>query len=83
MDNKYGLGSNKVAHEHHETSHKPAADMRCRFCGSHALALCSTMHDHRCERCGQWQNDVPRAIRPGAAPTTSGAEAPYFASVSG
>lgn len=60
MDNKYGLGSNKVAHEHHEASHKtPAAEMRCRFCGSHALALCSTMHDHRCERCGQWQNDVP------------------------
>ena len=34
MDNKYGLGSNKVAHEHHEASHKtPAAEMRCRFCG--------------------------------------------------
>lgn len=61
MDNKYGLGSNKVAHEHHEAHHKSSAQpvLACRFCGGTHLTLCSTMHDHRCEHCGQWQNDLP------------------------
>lgn len=56
MDNKYGLGSSKVAHENHKSQ---AAAMRCRFCNSPTLTLCPTLRDHRCEDCGQWQNDVP------------------------
>lgn len=61
MDNKYGLGSSKVAHEHHEAHHKSSAQpaLACRFCSGTHLSLCSTMHDHRCEDCGQWQNDLP------------------------
>ena len=60
MDNKYGLGSAKVATEHHETHHKPSDKpaLVCKFCGSHQLALSQTMHDHRCADCGEWQNDI-------------------------
>jgi len=60
MDNKYGLGSSKVATEHHETHHKPAtaAALACRFCKSDQLVLSQTMHDHKCSDCGEWQNDV-------------------------
>jgi hypothetical protein len=65
MDNKYGLGSNKVAHEHHDAHHKPAATMNCRYCGSTHVTLCSTMHDHRCEQCGKWQNDIPSGYSTG------------------
>ena len=61
MDNKYGLGSSKVAHEHHdaqvESSAKPV--LVCRFCGHDHLTLSQTMHDHRCNKCGEWQNDIP------------------------
>ena len=60
MDNKYGLGSSRVAHEHHDAvnkhSHAPTAS--CKHCGHSALTLCNTMHDHRCNQCGAWQNDV-------------------------
>ncbi|MGB4812580.1 MAG: hypothetical protein WBP13_08900 [Methylophilaceae bacterium] len=61
MDNKYGLGSTKVATEHHETHHKTALlhDAHCKFCGSNNLALSPTMHDHHCNDCGKWQLDVP------------------------
>ncbi len=60
MDNKYGLGSTRVAQEHHETHAKSAANPAhvCRFCGHDHLTLCKTMQDHRCDRCGEWQNDA-------------------------
>ena len=66
MDNKYSLGSTKVAHEHHEAmlkSTRPA--IVCRFCGSDRLSLCPTMHDHLCESCGNYQNDVPQGYSTG------------------
>lgn len=62
MDNKYGLGSSKVANQHHETHHSKAAlhhPLTCKFCQHTHLVLSLTMHDHRCASCGQWQNDVP------------------------
>jgi hypothetical protein len=67
MDNKYGLGSTKVATEHHETHHKvPAANARhCKFCGGANLALSPTMHDHHCADCGEWQSDVPQGYSTG------------------
>lgn len=67
MDNKYGLGSTKVAKEHHENHHKsPVAHAsHCRFCGSVNLVLSSTMHDHRCADCGEWQVDVPQGYSTG------------------
>ena len=48
MDNKYGLGSNKVATEHHETHHKTAAihPTNCKFCNSPNLTLSPSLHDH-------------------------------------
>lgn len=61
MDNKYGLGSSKVAHEHHDAQLKAedaSAAMRCRFCQSTRLTLSPTMHDHMCDDCGEWQADV-------------------------
>ena len=60
MDNKYGLGSTRVAQEHHETQAKSTANPAhaCRFCGHDHLTLCKTMQDHRCDRCGEWQNDA-------------------------
>jgi hypothetical protein len=57
MDNKYGLGSSRVAHEHHDASH-PHQGTACKYCGHTELTLCTTMHDHRCNHCGEWQNDV-------------------------
>lgn len=67
MDNKYGLGSTKVATEHHETHHKSPAGQttQCKFCGSHDLTLSPTMHDHLCNACGEWQNDVPQGYSTG------------------
>lgn len=60
MDNKYGLGSSKVATEHHELhhkgSHKPI--LACKYCGGRQLLASQTMHDHRCIDCGEWQQDV-------------------------
>lgn len=67
MDNKYGLGSTKVATEHHETHHK-TPDLhatQCKFCGSGNLVLSPTMHDHRCADCGEWQLDVPQGYSTG------------------
>jgi len=61
MDNKYGLGSAKVAHAHHEAKHKhtPLMTRICAHCGHDHLTLCPTMNDHYCAKCGQYQNDVP------------------------
>ncbi len=60
MDNKYGLGSSRVAHEHHDAVHKQthAPTASCKHCGHTGLSLCHTMHDHRCNQCGEWQNDI-------------------------
>lgn len=57
MDNKYGLGSNKVATEHHENHPKTDA-ASCKFCGATTLHYSPTLHDHQCEACGEWQMDV-------------------------
>ena len=67
MDNKYGLGSAKVATEHHETHHKVADKpaLVCKFCNSDQLVLSQTMHDHRCAHCGEWQNDVSMSYATG------------------
>lgn len=67
MDNKYGLGSTKVATEHHETHHKTPVSHaeNCKFCGASSLVLCLTMHDHRCTECGEWQLDVPQGYSTG------------------
>jgi hypothetical protein len=67
MDNKYGLGSSKVATEHHETHHKtPVAHTKhCKFCSSSDLVLSPTLHDHRCAQCGELQHDVPQGYSTG------------------
>ena len=67
MDNKYGLGSTKVAKSHHETHHKTHTTHQgdCKFCGASQLELSLTMHDHRCIECGEWQNDVPAGYSTG------------------
>jgi len=61
MDNKYGLGSSKVANEHHDAHHKITSQQpsHCKFCQHPHLVLSQTMHDHRCANCGKWQNDIP------------------------
>ncbi len=66
MDNKYALGSTKVAAEHHETVHKSAVESRiCKFCKSTRLVLCPTMHDHKCSECGEWQQNVEKSYATG------------------
>ena len=66
MDNKYALGSTKVAREHHEAAHKSAMPSRiCKFCGSVSLVLSQTMHDHKCSDCGEWQQDVEKSYATG------------------
>jgi len=55
MDNKYGLGSSKVAVE----LHKKDQQLKCRSCDGEHLHYCPTMQDHKCEDCGEWQNDIP------------------------
>jgi hypothetical protein len=66
MDNKYGLGSAKVATAHHETKH-PATPTpaTCIDCGSGQLILCPTMNDHYCKDCGQYQSDLPAGYSTG------------------
>ena len=60
MDNKYGLGSAKVACAHHETKrHSSPLPATCRLCGSERLTLCPTMNDHFCVDCGEYQRDLP------------------------
>lgn len=64
MDNKYGLGSRRLATEHHQ-SHREVVrsasyhHMACRVCKSTHLRLCPTMQDHQCLDCGEWQMDLP------------------------
>jgi hypothetical protein len=67
MDNKYGLGSTKVATEQHETHHKTPEihATQCKFCGSSDIVLSPTMQDHLCNACGEWQNDVPQGYSTG------------------
>jgi hypothetical protein len=67
MDNKYGLGSTKVATEHHAHHHKSVSSMplACKFCQSTSITLCPTMQDHRCDDCGEWQQDVPMGYSTG------------------
>ncbi|MDX1916055.1 MAG: hypothetical protein SFU55_10760 [Methylophilus sp.] len=71
MDNKYGLGSTKVAKEHHELHHKSAEDiaLRCKFCDGTNLILSISMHDHRCHDCGEWQSDIPQGYSTGRSST--------------
>ncbi len=67
MDNKYGLGSAKVATAHHETHHKPSStqSMACRFCNSSNLIFCPTLEDHYCKECGEYQSDLPAGYSTG------------------
>ena len=67
MDNKYGLGSTKVATEHHESHEKKVAShaTHCKFCLKTNLVFSPTMHDHRCADCDEWQNDIPQGYSTG------------------
>ncbi len=69
MDNKYGLGSTKVAIEHHQAVLKSRPSTKpvlvCHYCGHDHLVFCQTMNDHRCENCGEWQNDLPMGYSTG------------------
>ncbi|EUJ11731.1 hypothetical protein Meth11DRAFT_2577 [Methylophilaceae bacterium 11] len=67
MDNKYGLGSTKVATEQHTLHHKSESSTQavCKFCNSTHLVFSPTMHDHRCDDCGEWQQDVPQGYSTG------------------
>ena len=55
MDNKYGLGSSKVATE----GHRKNKNNECKFCSFKSLRYCPTMEDHQCKACNRWQNDLP------------------------
>lgn len=65
MDNKYGLGSKRLASEHqqqhhrHDTQSASYHPLHCRFCQSPRLRLCPTLQDHQCDECGEWQQDTP------------------------
>lgn len=65
MDNKYGLGSRRLATEHHHQTHKDASKavshhpLVCRACMGSNLRLCPSMQDHQCNDCGEWQMDLP------------------------
>jgi hypothetical protein len=67
MDNKYGLGSAKVAHVHHDAKHESSEvpAMTCYHCGGDHLILCPTMNDHFCKDCGKYQSDVPAGYSSG------------------
>ncbi len=65
MDNKYALGSTKVATEHHEVAHKNKPSLVCKFCNSAQLVLCPTMHDHKCSHCAEWQQDIENSYATG------------------
>lgn len=67
MDNKYGLGSSKVAHVRHDAKHPTSgtAEHTCRHCGNSPLVLCTTMDDHFCPACGQYQSDLPAGYSTG------------------
>ncbi|MFM9912879.1 MAG: hypothetical protein ACKVN9_05040 [Methylophilaceae bacterium] len=66
MDNKYALGSSKVAHEHHDAKLKETSPvLHCRFCGGEHLIYSPTMEDHHCQDCGQNQEDLPQGYSTG------------------
>ena len=67
MDNKYGLGSVRVASEHHAAHHKATVHhhANCKFCGSQTLVLSPTLRDHRCANCGELQVDIPQGYSTG------------------
>lgn len=67
MDNKYGLGSAKVAHVHDDARRvaSPVTAMTCCNCGSDRLILCPTLNDHFCKACGEYQGDVPAGYSTG------------------
>ena len=67
MDNKYGLGSAKVATAHHDSKAKSDSPdyLSCCYCGSLNLFFCSTMSDHYCKDCGEYQSDVPAGYATG------------------
>lgn len=67
MDNKYGLGSAKVAHVHQDAKRGAATvpAMTCYNCGSDRLILCPTMNDHFCKDCGEYQSDIPAGYSTG------------------
>lgn len=66
MDNKYGLGSTRVAHAHHDAVKATVeTPLTCRFCGSQHMTLNTTMNDHFCKDCGQYQGDVPAGYSTG------------------
>ncbi len=64
MDNKYGLGSSKVATE----IHKRSSGSNCQFCKNKELRYCPTMEDHQCLKCDRWQNDLPNNYATGRSP---------------
>ncbi|MCX7628572.1 MAG: hypothetical protein N2Z69_09235 [Methylophilaceae bacterium] len=68
MDNKYGLGSAKVATAYHEARVKASSGMTmlvCRYCSSTNLLFCATMNDHYCKDCGEYQSDLPAGYATG------------------
>jgi ribosomal protein S27E len=66
MDNKYALGSTKVAYGHHDAKLKSTKPpLLCRFCGHEQLTFNPTMNDHRCLGCGEHQNDIPQGYPTG------------------
>ncbi len=66
MDNKYGLGSARVAHAHQDAKLKGSAIQGvCGYCGSQGLVLCPTMNDHFCRDCGRYQEDMPAGYATG------------------
>jgi hypothetical protein len=67
MDNKYGLGSAKVATAHHDAKVKSTATpvALCRFCNSADLIFSPSVDDHYCKDCGEYQSDVPAGYSTG------------------
>lgn len=62
MDNKYALGSTKVATEHHETVHKSSHPAQtCKFCDVAELVFCPTMQDYKCSHCDEWQMNAGKS----------------------
>jgi hypothetical protein len=67
MDNKYGLGSAKVATAHHEARVKSSSTtvLLCRYCNGGNLLYCATVNDHYCKDCGEYQSDIPAGYATG------------------
>lgn len=66
MDNKYALGSTKVATEHHEANHKAnQSEAQCKFCEAKQLVFCPTMQDYKCSHCDEWQLNAEKSYAMG------------------